>query len=175
MKIGARMLIPNRDLDFRNFNPKIHFWANLGPKIRKCLFCLKNGTYGILRMLILIPLLLFWVSNPNLLFGKKLGQKRRGCLLYLRIGTHVISRLLIVFWISKPKSIFGQIWTEKITVVQFGWKLTYRLSRRCWFLFQDYCSQCQTLNPFSAKIKVVHFDWKLADSYWDNTFLNCQP
>ena len=110
-----------------------------------------------------------------LLFGKKLGQKRRGCLLYLRIGTHVISRLLIVFWISKPKSIFGQIWTEKIKVVQFGWKLTYRLSRRCWFLFQDYYSQCQTLNPFSAKIKVVHFDWKLADSYWDNTFPNCQP
>ena len=26
------MLIPNPDLDFWNFNPKISFWANLGPK-----------------------------------------------------------------------------------------------------------------------------------------------
>ena len=141
------MLIPNPDLDFWNFNTKIHFWVNLGSKIRRCLFCLKIGTYGILRMLILIPLLVFWVSNPDFLFETKLEQKRWGCLFCLRISTHVISRLLIVvptlaFWISKPKSIFGQIWTEKIKVVQFGWKLAYRVSRRCWFLFQDYCSQC---------------------------------
>ena len=56
MKIGthgiSRMLIPNRDLDFCNFDPKIHFWANLGPKIQGCPFCMKIGIYGISKMLI---------------------------------------------------------------------------------------------------------------------------
>ena len=37
LKIGTHgileMLIPNPDLDFWNSDPKIHFWANLGPKI----------------------------------------------------------------------------------------------------------------------------------------------
>ena len=35
------MLIPNPDLDFRTSYPKIHFWANLGPNIQSCPFCLK--------------------------------------------------------------------------------------------------------------------------------------
>ena len=74
LKIGAhsisRMLIPNPDLNFSNFDPKIHFWANLGPKIQSCPFCLKIGTYGISRMLILIPTLAFWISNPIFLFGQ---------------------------------------------------------------------------------------------------------
>ena len=38
LKIGTHgileVLIPNPDLDFWNSNPKIHFWANLGPKIQ---------------------------------------------------------------------------------------------------------------------------------------------
>ena len=29
-----KMLIPNLDLDFWNFDAKIHFWANLSPKIQ---------------------------------------------------------------------------------------------------------------------------------------------
>ena len=53
------MLIPNPDLDFRNFDPKIHFWANLGPKIQSCPFCLEIGTHGISRMLILAATLVF--------------------------------------------------------------------------------------------------------------------
>ena len=66
----SRMLIPNPDLYFWNFDTKIHFWANLGPKSQSCLFCLKIGTHGISRKLILIATLVFWISNPNFLFGQ---------------------------------------------------------------------------------------------------------
>ena len=70
-----RMLIPNSDLDFCNFDPKIHFWANVGPKSQSCPFYLNIGTHGISRMTILIPALVFWVSNPNFLFGLILAKK----------------------------------------------------------------------------------------------------
>ena len=33
----------------------------------------------------------------------------------------------LVFWISDPKSIFGQIWGEKVKAVSFAWKLTQYL------------------------------------------------
>ena len=49
------MLISSPDIGFRNFDPKIHLEANLGPKSQRCPFCLKNGTHGISSMLILIP------------------------------------------------------------------------------------------------------------------------
>ena len=79
LKIGThgtlKVLIPNPGLDFWNFDPKIHFWANLGPKIQSCPFCLKIGTHGISRMLILIPTLVFWISNPNFLFGQIWAKK----------------------------------------------------------------------------------------------------
>ena len=55
--IISRILIPNPDLDFKNFDPKIHFWANLDSKIQSCPFCLKIGTDGISKMMILIPTL----------------------------------------------------------------------------------------------------------------------
>ena len=90
----------------------------------------------------------------------------------MKIGTDVALRLLIlvptlVLWISKPKSIFGQICTQNLKVVQFGWKLAYRASQQFWFLFQHYFSQFPILNTFLdkfglKKFKVVHFDWKLA-------------
>ena len=95
LKIGTpdilEVLIQNPELDFWNSDPKIHFWAkmfqgclsiwrmlilnpdfwaNLDPKSQNCLFCLKIGTHGISRMLILIATLVFWISNPNFLFGQ---------------------------------------------------------------------------------------------------------
>ena len=74
LKIGThsiwRMLILNPDLDFKNFDPKIHFSANLDPKIQSCPFCLKIGTHSISKMLILILTLVWWISNPNFLFGQ---------------------------------------------------------------------------------------------------------
>ena len=47
-----QVLIPNPDLDFWNSDPKIHFWANLGPKSQSCPFCLKIGAHSISRFLI---------------------------------------------------------------------------------------------------------------------------
>ena len=113
----------------------------------------------------------FWNSDPKIHFWANLCQKSQICFFYLKIGTHVISRLLIlvpilVFWISKPKSIFVQIRTEKLEVVQFGWKLAHRVSRQCWFLFQHYVSKFPTLNTFLDKF---------GSNNSDNSFLNCQP
>ena len=73
MNIGTHcileVLIPNPDLEFSNSDPKIHFWANLGPKIQSCPFCLKIGTHSISRMLIPNPdFLKFSPQNP--FFGK---------------------------------------------------------------------------------------------------------
>ena len=69
------VLIPNPDSIFWNFDPKIHFWANLGPKSQRCPFCLKIGTHGISRMLILIQTLVFWISNFKFLFGQIWAKK----------------------------------------------------------------------------------------------------
>ena len=132
----------------------------------------------------------FWNSDPKIHFWANLDQK--SCLFYLKIGTYVISRYLIlvpilVFWLSKLKSIFGQIRIEKLKVVQLGWKLAHRVSRRFWFLFQHYFSQFPTLNPFrdkfgpkNSKLFILTekcHTWYIedVDSYSDNSFLNCQP
>ena len=79
LKLGKhgilKVLIPNPDFDFWNFDPKIPFWANLDQKSQSCPFCLKIGTHGILRMLILTPTFVFWISNPNFLFGQMWSKK----------------------------------------------------------------------------------------------------
>ena len=79
LKIGSHgileVLIPNPDLDFWNSNPKIHFWANLGPKSLCCSFYLKIDIHGISRMLILIPTLVSWNSDPKIHFWANLGPK----------------------------------------------------------------------------------------------------
>ena len=95
----------------------------------------------------------FWNSNPKIHFLRNLGRKSQSCPFSLKIGTHGILAMLIlistlVFWISNPKSIFGQMWAKKVKVSQFGWKFAHRMSRRCWFLFRQYFSQFRTLNPF---------------------------
>ena len=145
------MQIPNANLDFWNFDPKTHFWANFGQESQSGSFFLKIGTHGILAMLILIPALVFWISNPKSIFGQIWAEKSQSSSFCLKIGAQVISRLLIlvptlVFWISKPKSSFGKNWTKKLKVVQVGWKLVHRVSRRCWCLFRHYFSEFPTLN-----------------------------
>ena len=83
----------------------------------------------------------FLSFKPEILFWTNLGRKIQSCSFWLKIGTHGISRMLIliptiVFWIANPKSIFGQIWAEKVKAVCFAWKLAHTVSRRCWFLFR---------------------------------------
>ena len=129
-----------------------------------------------------------WHLHNTDFYSNIYAKKVKVC---LNIGTHVISWLLIlfptlVFSISNPKSIFGQIWNEKRKAVQFGWKLAHRVSRRCWFLLCHYFSQFPTLNPFSdkfgpknSKLFILTKNWRTwciedADSYSGNSFLNCR-
>ena len=76
-------------------------------------------------------------------FLGKFGPNKSSC--------HFIPTL--AFWISNPKSIFGEIWAKKVKVVQFGWKLAHRVSRQCWFVFRHYFSQFPILNPFLDKFR----------------------
>ena len=127
------MLIPNPDIYFWNFYPKIHFWANLSPKIQSCPFCLKIGTHSISRMLIPNPDLDFWNFDPKIHSWANLGPKSQRCPFCLKIKTHGISSMLIlipilVFWISNPNFLFGQIWPKKVKVVRFTWTLVHMVS-----------------------------------------------
>ena len=72
----------------------------------------------------------FWNSDPKTHFCAHFGRKSQSCLFFLKIGMHGILTMLIliptlVFRIPNPKSIFGQIWTEKIKVVCFAWNLAH--------------------------------------------------
>ena len=117
-------------------------------------------------MLIPDPELNFRNSGPKIHYWVNFGQKSQSCLFFQRIGTHGISRMLIfiptlVFWISNPKSIFGQICAKQFKVVRFAWELAYMVSERCWFF------EFVKRNPFFEKfvlkkIKVVWFVEKLA-------------
>ena len=54
----------------------------------------------------------FWNSGPKIHFWVNLGQKSQSCSFCLKIGTQGVWNMLIriptlVFWISKPKFIFG--------------------------------------------------------------------
>ena len=132
-----------------NFKSWFLFWANLGQKSQSCPFFLKINTDAILTMLILIPTLVLWIFDLKFTFGK--------------------------------------IWAKKVKVVKFGQKLAHRVSRRRWFLFRYYFSQFPTLNrlfdevgPKNSKFFILTKNWhtwyiKDADSYSDNSFLNCQP
>ena len=80
------MLIPNPDLKFRNSNPKIHLWANLGAKNGSCTFCLKIGAHISSRMLIPNLDLDFRNTEPKVHCWENLGQKNQNCLLDVKIG-----------------------------------------------------------------------------------------
>ena len=64
----------NLHLNFGKSDPKSHFWANFGRKSQSCSFRLKTGTHDNLRMLILYPALVFWISNFSV-FGLTWAKK----------------------------------------------------------------------------------------------------
>ena len=119
-------------------------WAisqNLEQKIQSCPFWLKTDTHGVLQMS--IPNLDFNFSNSNSKIHvlANFGRESKSCSFCLKIGTHGILRMLIliptlVFWISSPLCIFGQILAKKVKGVHFDWKMPHMISRGCWFLFQ---------------------------------------
>ena len=79
LKIGTHgimeVLISNPDLEFRNSNPQIIFWANLSRKSQSWPFCLKIGIHGILEELILHPDLVFQNSDHKIHFWANLDRK----------------------------------------------------------------------------------------------------
>ena len=58
------------NITFLSFEPYVFFWTNLGQKIQSCSFWLNIGTHGILRFLILILTIAFWIANPKSAFGQ---------------------------------------------------------------------------------------------------------
>ena len=112
------------------------------------------------------PDLDFWNSDPKIQFWENLGWKSQSCPFFLKIGTHGILTMLIliptlVFWISYPKSIFGQIWAKKVKIVCFAWKVVHMVSRACWFLFQHSKLKSIFGQIWTKKLQVVQFGWKL--------------
>ena len=135
---------------------QLHPPPNLGRKMKDCPFWLKIGTHGILVVLSLNPDLDFWNSDHKIHFCANLGPKIQSCLFCLKIGAHSISRMQILnpdFWILTPKSIFWQIWVQKLKVVHFVSKLVHKISQECWFLFQHLFSELQILISFLGKFE----------------------
>ena len=122
-------------ISFQNFQLLFNFWTNLGRKSQSCPFCLRIGTHGISRMLILLLTLVFWISNSNSIFGQIWAEKVKVVHFVGKLARKVISRMLIfiptlILWNSKPKPIFMQISVKKIKVVRFFLKIsTQSISR----------------------------------------------
>ena len=76
-----------------------------------------------------------WEISPNL------GQKIQSCPFYLKIGSDGILEVVIPnseldFWNVDPKINCWVNFGRKSQKSPFGWKLVYRVSRGCWFLFR---------------------------------------
>ena len=147
-------------------------WANLRQKSQSCPFKLKIGTYGIMEMQIPNLDLYFWNSVPKIHFWVILGPKIQSCSFCLKTGTHCISRMLIPnpdldFWNFDPKIHFWANLAPKIQSFPFCLKTgAHSISRMLIliltlvfcisnsnFLFGQICAK---------KVKVVRFNWKLA-------------
>ena len=123
------------------FWPQNQFLGKFGPKKSKVSVLSENWYTWYLESADSESGLSFWNSDLKIYFWANLGRKIQSCPFFLKIGMHGILTMLIfipilVFWISDPKSIFGQMWTKKVKVVCFTWKLVHMLSRGFWFLFQ---------------------------------------
>ena len=98
------------NISFLNFQPKNSFLGKFGPKKSKLSVLSENWNTWYLMEADSYSDIFFLNLQPK---TENLGQKSQICPFHLKIGTHGISRMLILipklaFWISKPKSIFGQ-------------------------------------------------------------------
>ena len=160
----------------------------MDPKIQSCSFCLKIGAHSISCIQIPNPDSDFWNFDPKTHFWANFGQKSQSCLFFLKIGTHGILTMLIliptlVFWIVSLKSIFGQIWIEKVKVVVLPeiWDTcTYTRSISKMFIlifmlvFWNSKPKSIFLTKLSRKNWILYFVWKLVHRVssgcdWKNT------
>ena len=105
--------------------------------------------------------------------------KSQRCLFFLKIGTHSVSRMLaliptLVFWVSNPKSIFGEIWAKKVKVDHFVWILTHLVSQGCWFLFYYFAWKLAHTHPQSISrmliliLRLLFWNSKPISIFWTN-------
>ena len=141
------------------FQPQNPFLHKLLLKSQSCWFFLKIGMHGILTMLILIPTLVFWIPNPKSIFGQIWAEKVKVVcfawnlanphihteyledvdsyfdITFLKFQTYILRMLILilrlVFWNSKPKSIFWTNLNRKTWILHFAWKLVHRVSWGC--------------------------------------------
>ena len=123
-----------------------------------------------MEVLIPNPDIFFWNSDPKIHFWANLGQKSQSYQFCLKICTHGIWRMLnliptLVFWICNPKSIFGQIWTKKVTC-PFRLKIGAHSISRMLILISSLIFRISYLKfifeqIWAKKVKVVCFAWKL--------------
>ena len=121
--------------------------------------------------------LIFWSQNPSLgKFGLKKSKfsvfPENWHAWYLG-GVNSESGLRFLKF-RFLKSIFGQIWNEKIKFLHIDWKLAHRVSGGFWFLFRHYFGPKIQISPFWLKIGTNGRNIKEADSYSEIRFLNFQ-
>ena len=134
----------------------------------------------------MLRFLKFRPQNP---FFATSGRNSQSCLFCQKIDTHGISRMLnfistLVFWISNPKSIFGETWAKENKVVSFVWKLAHTVSREYRFLFQHQFSDIQNLSLENAdfysvisflKFQTKSFFFGKFESKKSNSLLSLEP
>ena len=147
-------------------------WAislNLDRKIKSSPFWLKIGTHGILEVSIPNPDLDFWNFDPKIKFWANLGPKCQSCSFCLKIGTHGISKMLIfipalVFRISNPNFLFGQIWAKKskLSVLTENWHTWYLEDADSYSNIGFMISNFKFLfgQIWAKKVTFVYFTWK---------------
>ena len=105
-------------LRFLKFWPQNPLWANLGPKLESCPFCLKIGTHSISRILIPNPDLDFANFDPKIHFWANLGPKTQNC--------PYVWKLVHMFSIglkdadSKSRLRFLKFWPQNSFLGKFG-------------------------------------------------------
>ena len=117
-------------LTFSKLWPENLFLGKFGPKKSKLSVLPENwhtwyfddaNSYSNISFLNFKTLIQFWAN---------LGRKSQSYLFWWKICARGISKMLIlilalVFWISNPEPIFGQIWAGKVKAVYFAWKLAH--------------------------------------------------
>ena len=129
-------------LRFLKFRPQNQFLGKFGPKNSELSVLSENWYTKYLKDVDSESSLRFLKFRPQNSVLGKFGPKNLKLSIFLKIGTYGISRMLIliptlVFWISNPNYLFGQIWAKKVKFVHFAWKLAHLVSWGCGFLFQD--------------------------------------
>ena len=171
-------MIPNPDVGFWNSDPKIHFWAILGPKIQSCLFCLKCGAPSISRMLIPNPDLKFLKFRAENRFLGKFSPKNSKMFVwsenwYIWYLKYADSYSNISFLNFKSEFPLWANLDQKSQSCTFYWELTRMVSWKCRFQIRTYIFEIPTPKFIFAqvwveKVKVVCFSWKSARmaSWW---------